>query len=153
MSYHRRAVLKDEFPEKNNCIFGISMVDNLRRRWDLERVPLIISKKKFSKLQWILMRQNEKKIHASHWIRTSVAFAHAVYKPVCCMRSTSLFLFSYIVHLFFKIIFLINESKFINNNVVNCYSMPRCSCLCMSHRQWFCSIHVDGTFDHQRERS
>ncbi len=108
-AYHRRAVLKDEFPEKNNCIFGINMVDNPRRRWDLERVPLIISKKKFSKIQWILMRHNKKKIHASHWIRTSVAFAHAVYKPLCYMRSTSLSLFSHIVHLLFKIIFLINE--------------------------------------------
>ena len=31
-AYHRGAVLKDEFPEKTNCIFGFSMVDNLRRR-------------------------------------------------------------------------------------------------------------------------
>ena len=31
-SYHPGAILKDEFPEKTNCIFGISMVDNPRRR-------------------------------------------------------------------------------------------------------------------------
>ena len=30
--YHRGGVSKDECPGKNNCIFGFSMVDNLRRR-------------------------------------------------------------------------------------------------------------------------
>jgi len=77
-SYHRGAVLKEEFPEKTNCIFGISMVENLRRRWDLVGVPSIISKKKFCKVQCIL-NVRERKKNSSLWIRTSVAFIHAVY--------------------------------------------------------------------------
>ena len=99
ITYHRGAVLKDEFPEKTNCIFGFSMVDNLRRRWDLVGVLPKISKKKFSKKQRISSRQNEKK-NSSRWIRTSVARAHAIYKPLGHMRIVSLSSLSHTVHLF-----------------------------------------------------
>ena len=46
-SYHRGTVLKEEFPAEKNSIFGFSVVNYPRRRWDLEREPLTVSQKKF----------------------------------------------------------------------------------------------------------
>jgi len=51
------------------------MIDYPRPRQDLERVPLTISKKFFDKSQWLLMKENEKKII----LRTG-------FEPVSCYR-------------------------------------------------------------------
>ena len=61
-TYQARAVFKERFSTKINCIFAFSMVDNLGPRFNLEKVPLTISKKIFSKNQWKNKPIEKKKI-------------------------------------------------------------------------------------------
>ena len=61
ISYHPGEVLKDTFSQNQNSIFEFSMVDYPRRRWDLERVPPIVSKKNFDKIQWKKQCTEQKK--------------------------------------------------------------------------------------------
>ena len=119
ITYHRGAVLKDEFPEKTNCRFGFSMVDNLRRRWDLVGVLPKISKKKFSKKQRISSRQNEKKILRAGFEPVSRAPTLYISHSATCESFLSLLF--HIPFIFFQF-FLFNANIFAyytNNFLLN----------------------------------
>ena len=108
-TYHREAVLKEEFPDEKNSIFVISVVNYPRPRQDPERVPLHPSKNFFYKNQCKKGYTEQKKRNDSHWIRTSVAsymlFSHSA---IC-----ELFLFCSVSNTIFILLFNLNSTEWI----------------------------------------
>ena len=62
-SYHPGEVLKRQCSVNKNHIFGFSVVSYPRPRWNFERGPPIVSKKKFDKIQWENNVTEQKKIN------------------------------------------------------------------------------------------
>ena len=71
-AYHARAVFKERFSTKINCIFVLSMVDNLRPRFNLERVPLTVSKKNIFQKSMEKQCYRKEENSSSRWIRTII---------------------------------------------------------------------------------
>ena len=94
------------------------MVDNLRPRFNLERVPLTISKKKFSKNQWKNNAIEKKKLlfamDSNHYCVVAYALSHSAIREVIV-----LFSFFNIVLNFVRLLFTVDfrGDRFIQSNM------------------------------------
>ena len=111
-SYHPGGVLKGRCSVDKNDIFGFSMASYPRRRSDLERVPLTISKKNFDKIQWKDNVTEQKKIN--HFAQDS-NLSHVISTLLSPSAICELFLLCSVSHVIRILLFNLLMSGYSNS--------------------------------------